>query len=277
MSEFIPWHAPWTHRAVIVLLMGIGLYLAWRMGWRGRRLGYPACPRCLYDLRETAAGKPCPECGYSKDKRLKRWPLKRSIVRSLPGLILALTLPTLIVIHHTREHGAGYWLRWGPGYWLFGWEHTGGEQLGPFTLDWYADRRYTHATRLQIQPGGIELTGYGLYMWEPVNHGQDITGNGKPDLLLYQHTGGNSSAYKLYELDDGRVYEILSFAGQPSHVEDADGDGVWEYYTTTYSGSGHRPEDYKMQRLDKLVQDPTHYERWLLEPLESEERGAVTE
>lgn len=264
MSDLIPWYAPWTHRGIIFLLALAGLYLAWRMGWRRRRLGYPACRRCLYDLRETPEGTPCPECGHVSKKRRTRQPLRRCAAASLPGLLLATALPVFIIARHTHRYGGEYWLVWGPGYWLFGIEQVGTHQHGPFVLKWYQDRRryiggsYGH---LIIEPGGMRFE-QSWYGWEVMNAGQDITGDGKPDLLLSEHTGGSSFAYVLVELHEGAVNESLRLSGQPSHCEDADGDGIWEYYTTTRSGSGLQPEDYKMQRLDKLIQDPKDLKPW---------------
>ena len=101
-----------------------------------------------------------------------------------------------------------------------------------------------------------------MYIWAPQTKGEDITGDGTADLLLCEHTGGNSFGYMLLELTDGGLRETLRLSGQPSHCEDADGDGVWEYYTTSFSGTGHRPQDYKMQRLDRLTQDQHRFEPW---------------
>ena len=98
-----------------------------------------------------------------------------------------------------------------------------------------------------------------------MNAGQDITGNGKPNLLLVEHTGGNSFGYVLFEFDNDQVREILRLAGCPSDCADKDGDGIWEYYR--YAGVGSSSPDFHLtQTLDKLVDNPTVFERWMPAP-----------
>ena len=170
MSDLIPCGTRLGRTGALIVLLGlIGLWLMYRMVWRYRGRTGPRCPRCQYDLRATGDAAGCPECGDLPKKPGKRLARRPRYWRLLPGLLIAIALPLFIVVRHTHHRGAGYWLRWGPGYWVFGQEHTGTDHLGPFTLDWCQDRRsYGAEKKLIIQPSNIELTGYSFYMWQPL-------------------------------------------------------------------------------------------------------------
>ena len=155
-------------------------------------------------------------------------------MRSMPGLFIALALPAAIVAHHTYQYGSSYWLRWGPGYWLFGWRHYETIQVGQFTLEYYVDRQDIAYTKLIVKPGDFVLE---TSSWHPRNKGEDINGDGIPDLLLSRSAGTDYVDYKMLSLEDQGVREIFTVMSllMELQIQDSDGDGIWEYHAVTWT------------------------------------------
>lgn len=222
---------------------------------RGLR-GYPLrdalrCPRCHY-LMIGAPSLRCPECGH-----LARDPAELFIRRRQPGVIaLALLLALLCAAPLASALLARLGRAGGP-RWVLAQELT----VAGLTIR-ALDDTLGYGRRVEIYDAGGELQfalaggmlGIGadpLAGGPQYGIGDDLTGDGTPDLLISEYTGGAHccSNYYVLSLHTGGPVELLArIAGWHGGAEfrDLDGDGTPEavlrdwsfaYWNTSFAGS----------------------------------------
>lgn len=181
MSDLLPFFAPYAGWVAIALAGATGLFLAQRKG---------------------------------------------AVWSRILGVLLACALPATAITLRTAQHGPGYWLRYGPGYWLSPLVLVRTEIHGPFTVYFYQDRReWEMRQQVRISPGQYRIDGTaGIYAWEVSQpegstdrrSGQDLTGDGRPDLILSAHVGGASQRFHLYSLSSQGQVVLVEAHRTPS-------------------------------------------------------------
>ncbi|MCA9285761.1 MAG: hypothetical protein KDA22_11125 [Phycisphaerales bacterium] len=203
MGSAAPFNALWLVGAIVLALpvLGAGAWLL-RWGLRDRGRGRRRCPKCWYDM-SGIAGLRCPECGHEVAQERQ---LHRRHIRWVPtglGLLLVLA-PVFAVLGPV-----GYRLGWHYAF-LPKWRVTKRIDLGvaivevqevrnPRAKDF---RRRVVVTRdgermLVLEGFYFELGGATTAMaTDPtrIGLGEDITGDGLPDLIVQAPTGGSGGA-----------------------------------------------------------------------------------
>lgn len=183
-----------------------------------------------------ATGLQCPECGHTVRhageffRTRRRWRL--AILSTLTAL-------------GTPGYGMGV-RRWDDLALaiLPRWQSAGEQQIGPYMLELSVDRRAQRPMRVRIlRDGEPEFTLRGWYLGvgakaaegaQAVGVGEDITGEGIPNLILTEWTGGAHCCwrYHVFSLDpeDGPRVLTVIHAGHSDEApfQDLDGDGRLE-------------------------------------------------
>ncbi len=254
MSDLIPWFAPWSGRFLVGAIVFASLVA---MGWslRRRRLLSPHCPHCGYSLTGAVSSR-CPECGRTSTSALKHRGTRRWRLAGV-CLLVALGVPALVAARRMRQYGWDYYLTFGPGHYFF----------GAFTVDRVAVdgqsvriigdrsprvREQTLEVRSRALTDRISsvywFLGDTLAGGGTIGRGEDITGNGRPNVVVREFSGGAHccTTYHVYEVSpQGVLTQIARIDAQDGGgFEDRDGDGfpefilpdwTWAYELTCYA------------------------------------------
>lgn len=242
--------APLMTSWAVMAVGAVGVLAGVRGFWWDRSRGRPRCPRCWY-LMIGAPSPRCPECGHvaSRPKDLHR--TRRSRTLMVLGALLMPGLPAgLIWPYGDRIVDA---LR--PRY-----LRLQGLPLGRYSVVRESDR-LEGGTRVRILLDGrdrIALHGWRLMLGgqcrdgtRTVGVGDDITGDGVPDLIVHDFSGGAHccSTYYVFELNTSSgPLPLATLYGEHGGFafEDLDGDGAVEcigadwtfaYWNTCYASS----------------------------------------
>lgn len=165
--------------------------------------------------------------------------MRRSWLIAILGLLITISLPGYVIHRRVRSYGWEYYLRLYPMYAFFHTVHTEHAEVGPFTVDFYKDRRLDGPAWLIINPGGLRVDSirHPILAWhlEEMNGPErpndvDINGNGLPNLVLNCHTGADRFAYTVFELRDKDCVLIFEIEGSSSSIRDDDQDGIYEFF-----------------------------------------------
>jgi hypothetical protein len=176
-------------------------------------------------------------------------------------LILASALPAFVITRRVRQFGWDYYLTYGPGYWMFPTVLEQSQTVAGFDVRVERDRRELYGEKImQVRWGGDDVfkeTGDHWYIGgyvrgdgRAVEVGQDMTGNGIPDLILQETPEGAHppSTFHILELRPGDAQLIATIHGVSDlgNIRDVDGDGTFEivaydstfaYWNTYYAAS----------------------------------------
>lgn len=289
MSDLMPWLAPWSGRLLALLLFTAGLAITYRALFRKSRDGRPRCPKCQYDL--TGGVSPvCPECGYARIRRDRPGRPPRRYLLALVGLVIAFALPTYVVQRRVRQYGWKYYTTYGPFYYFWPTKERQRFEIGEYVFTVAEDRRPTYiaTTRLAFRGSTVwEMTGdfyvdygdreFGL----KVDPGDDITGNGVPDLVAWNYSGGAHccETFTIFELhpDGPRLLADIASGNSSVDFEDLDDDGDLEailrddtfaYWNACYAASpmprvvlSYNGSEYAPD-LNLMAADPPPPEVW---------------
>lgn len=233
MSDLLPWFMPWSGRALVLVSMVAGFLIA-RAGWRGSRIRAPQCPQCGYG-QIGAESSTCPECGHSVVRG--PYPYRPFCTFGLVaiGLMVAVSLPVYVGQERIREFGWDYYLRLEPFYSIFGQPVLREQERGPFTVTIRQDRRgRTKQTHIRAGDKTADKSGWHwpIYAWriDPSvryeNDGRDLNSNGRPNLVMTRHHGGNTDIFRIYELIGNGVKPILEVRGSPGWIEGPGANGM---------------------------------------------------
>ncbi len=255
MSDLIYWYAPWSGRLLvgaIVLLALVGS--GWALLWR-RRLKSPHCPHCGYSMTAATSTR-CPECGGSSTlvqqlRGRRRWRL------ALGFMAIAIVVPGLVAARRIRQYGWDYYLTFGPGHYFFGHYTLDRVAVNGVNVRVIGDRsRLVRDQQLEIRSSQSTNTTNGVHWFigdsavngSPVGRGEDITGDGRPNIVIREYSGGAHccTTYVLYEVwPTGVISELTRLDAQNGGgFEDRDGDGfpefilpdwTWAYELTCYA------------------------------------------
>jgi hypothetical protein len=224
-----------------IALAAVSLLGVWLAAWaiygdpaRGRR----RCPTCWYDMSGTPASRRCPECGHAceEEKDLLR-PRRRRFLATI-GIFLAFTPGAWALVATGIERGWHY-------YFLSTWKAISALQSGPFTIevreirnpnapDWTRQARITRDGRSIFALDSFYPSIGQRLPDRVIGRGEDLTGNGLPDFIIRDDTGGSGcfGASWLIELDASQPRSGLTLIGMFDYCgrfEDVDGDGVVEF------------------------------------------------
>jgi len=190
MSDLLPWMAPWSGRLLTLLAVVLGLGLI-VASWRDRH-------RVLW---------------------------------CMVGLIVMCSVPGYVWYRRVQDYGWKYPLRIEPLYSWFGRWESARERHGDFVVTWTEDaRRPGEVASVRVEPGGEALDGAPhIYAWRVHCGDVDVNGDGREDLVLVRHVGGNTDVYRVYELIEGRATLLREASGSSIRLEDSDADGVYEF------------------------------------------------
>lgn len=288
----------WVVYAIGGVVTAVGAWVTWRGLVADRWRGVPRCPKCWYNMI-GAEGLRCPECGHAcrraRDllRTRRRW---RSVAA---GGLMALALPAA-------------WLGGNYGQWVLRrilpqWKVVERIELGRFVVERSLARwdDFHAGARVRVYGDGrlvSEMRGYILHVGDSsgpvVGRGEDLNGDGMPDLLIYEYTGGAHccSNYYFYALDSEfglRALDRIEAEHGDVRFADLDGDGTNEmttqdwtfaYWHTSFAGSP-APEVVLRWRGGRCVVAPELMERpasdaaefagWVERTLTEEENAAA--
>jgi len=246
VSDLLPFWEPWAGRVLTLLVVAAGLTLVvFGTRWRRPAVGRPPrCRRCRYNLTGIGDTDPCPECGRVTPAD-RRWFGRRRWAVAAVGLAIAIGMPSYVVHRRVSVYGWEYYLWLRPLYDVFPYTTQFGPRavsaVGRVRIVFQSDRRYARLmygmpegrpwTRVLVLVGGrrvgIIAPDHPYNLCVPperimhagglVRNGQDIDGNGLPDLFINITDGGNSDFSvhtEHYEIEDGAiVHRSTAFAG----------------------------------------------------------------
>lgn len=240
----------WLSAAAITA--GGGMLVWWGL-LADRSSGVPRCPRCWYNMT-GAPNLRCPECGHAARRARDLHHTRRRWAAALPGALLALAPPLAWV--GARNQQALLRRVLPP------WKTCERLELGRFVVvrsraRWDDDP--AARARVRVWYGSqlaLTMTGYSLDVGAggdagTVGRGDDLNGDGVPDLLIAEFTGGAHccSVYHFFTLDDDvglRPLSTIDAGHGLLEFADLDGDGVRElktqdwtfaYWNTSFAGS----------------------------------------
>jgi hypothetical protein len=247
MSDLVPWWAPWSGRALVAAAILAALAVAiW--GLRRRRSATPRCGRCRYDLTGLAQLR-CPECGWlaRHADEAQRGPRRWRVV--ILALLAACALPVYVAAKRTKQYGWDYYLTFGPGHYFFGWQTVDEVRVGAARVSVLRDRSPLASERmLKIRFGGgrpdqvirewrWEL-GVTLDDGTRIGRGDDVTGDGRPDIIAVANSGGAHccATYHVFELaPDGLTQIAVIEAQHGGGFEDVNHDRIPEFVTPDWT------------------------------------------
>jgi len=163
--------------------------------------------------------------------------------RATACVFVALLLPIWVVIRRTHQYGWEYYLTFGPGHFLFGRQTTASLTIDGVEMRVIRDRSPTVFLKI------AEVRGHELH-WTTddahfeigatlqdettiIGRGEDITGNGVPDLILTAYSGGAHCCYTffIFEIEaPGRFREVAAIhASHGGRFEDVNADGAMDF------------------------------------------------
>jgi len=235
---------------VTVIALG-GLLLVWWALFGDRLWREPRCPKCWYSMI-GATGLRCPECGYTAKgsadlhRRHRRWRW------ACLGLLVALFVPSIVYgVRHKDELLLAI---------LPAWKFESEQQIAGYTIRLYSDRRETRPIQARVLKDGermLTVVGWDVSIGEEsedgpqiIGIGEDITGDGVPNLILHEYSGGLHccSTHYILALDQDMFWPVATINAEhsPATFEDLDGDGVLEirmydwtfaYWRVSYAAS----------------------------------------
>ena len=283
----------WLLIAACALIVLGGLALAaWGL-WGDRARGRKRCGKCWYDLPpEAAEGTRCPECGFValRDRDCTRG--RRKCWAVIAGVLIAI-LGAAPLIGPERARRAAL-------LFLPTWKVTARHALGPYTVLELEAR-----DALAIPPRMVEVRHNGAVVWRlrsfyptvggvslapggQVRHigiGTDITGDGRPDLLITDPNPGtgqfaNQYLFTLAAKDEGPTLLPLAVIPYSGAWQEPPTDAAWTfaaadrtfaYWWTTGAGSPYptvilawKGDHYAPdeQAMRKPAPDPTQIAAW---------------
>lgn len=247
----------WLILGAVALIALLGAWLTWRALFADRARGRPRCPRCWYSMH-LAPTLRCPECGtLAKDQRAllrtrRRWPL------GLLGLVLLLGPGLAVGLTRYRQPILNFVL---PRWWC-----VRSQVIAGYTVRLYQDRStgWGRPMQLRISAQGttyvtiedqvVELGAADSSGQVRVGIGQDINGDGVPDLVVTQFSGGAHCcfSYSIVSLEPSaaRVVGFVPAEDGGAAFVDLNGDGMVELrvqesafrYWNTYFAASPAPE-----------------------------------
>lgn len=261
LSDLISWMAPWSGRVLVGAVVLLGMACVW-WGMRRRRSASPQCGRCGYSFTGLSSRR-CPECGWTARTERETMIGSRRWWLVVIGLVIALSMPTFVVVRRTKQYGWTYYRSFGPGHYFFGTYTIEQITLGKGRVRIVGDYSPTvDDVMLEVRTGrkgerivietvsgmlrmrlGTSQIGGGL-----IGRGDDITGNGRPNIIAELDSRGGDCCltYYVFELGpDGTLNEIAVLtADYNGGFKDIDGDGIpefvvvdktWAYKLTCYA------------------------------------------
>ena len=186
-------------------------------------------------------------------------PSQRRFLLGLAGvfLLIALGVPALVAARRMRQYGWDYYLTFGPGHFFFGTSTLDRVTIDGQSVRVIGDRspdviEQTLEVRSSASTNLIQsidwMLGDKLSDGRTFGRGEDITGNGRADIVVREFTGGAHccTTYRIYEISaEGILTEIARIdAENGGGFEDRDGDGfpefilpdwTWAYELTCYA------------------------------------------
>ncbi len=259
MSDLMPWMAPWSGRILALLLFVAGLTMTCRALFPSKPDGRPRCPKCWYDLT-GGISQTCPECGHTPIRRDRPGKIRRHYKTALLSLLFAIALPLFVVQRRVRVYGWVYYTYYGPIYYFSPMKQIAHHRINEVTFGIYSDRRdWNYDTICRIKSGSntlYELTDYRIELGarlpddSHIGMGEDITDDGRPNVIITTYSGGAHccTEHILFDIQDGSANEIARIT--PAHgnadFTDIDGDGDLEvslhdwtfaYWNTSFASS----------------------------------------
>lgn len=224
----------------------LAAFVAMVLALRRQRLKSPHCPHCAYSLT-GAVSERCPECGKTSTSAMKyrgtrRWRLAGVF------LFVAVLVPSLVAARRIRQYGWDYYLTFGPGHYFFGTYTIDRVRIDGQGVRVIGDRAPSpsHGTLEVTSAGSIEkIEGWHWWLGEMladrtiIGRGADITGNGRPNIIALEHSGGAHccTTYYIFEIaPEGQLTQIARIDAQNGGgFEDRDGDEFPEFVLPDWS------------------------------------------
>lgn len=235
MSDLILWGQPWSGRLLVAVMCLAGLACLYRALFADRSRGCPRCPRCWYNMT-GASSSACPECGFEAGSTAEHHRTRRHWRLAIIGLLIATSLPAYTAHRRISMYGWDYYLRLQPLYTFFPHRLIKTYQEGDFTIDVYRDRRGQYSPELaRIRHRGrllLEETCEWRFAIESPFVYQNATGNGRPNIVLHDWSGGAHCCFTMYIYEmEGTTLRLIGKVdgahGKPG-FEDVDGNGRME-------------------------------------------------
>lgn len=239
MSDLIHWYAPWSGRLLVgVIVLAALIGCAWSL--RRRRLKSPHCPHCGYSLTRAVSDR-CPECGgTSSTAQQHRGPRRWRLAGVF--LLVVVGVPALVAARRMRQYGWDYYLTFGPGHYFFGTYTIDRVRIDGQSVRVVGDRAPGPSNgTLEVKSVGSteKIDGWHWSLGEVladrtiIGRGADITGNGRPNIIAQEYSGGAHCCitYYIYEVSpQGVLTQIARIEAQNGgSFEDRDGDGFPEF------------------------------------------------
>ena len=250
------------------LAMLVGGWLIWWSVFRDRSKGRRRCPRCWYDMSAVGQQRRCSECGHLAATEHDMLRTRRKWRWAFLGLMLVVAIPGWLGLRFAVQRGWHYACL--PKWKTLSDQTVAGVKIellevrNPRAADWGRVARLSINGEVQVQiPGfyfeigsggnaGAGSKRYGL--------GDDVTGDGSPDLVVVENSGGSgcSMITYIFEMQGPsrrlRPWGCLPWCGR---FEDVDGDGRPEFvvgdpsyaYVWTSGADSPNPEVILRSRL----------------------------
>ncbi|UCD75272.1 MAG: hypothetical protein JSV91_15995 [Phycisphaerales bacterium] len=243
-----------------------GLCLAWWALLRDRPRGRPRCPFCWYDMRGIESLR-CPECGCEVLNRSSLFRTRRRWRIGMMGLLIAACSIGFATHRHGRSAG---WFDFLLPEWVVYREQTvHGFRVQKMGLrdqadpDWRSVLRIDRDGKTVFEIDGLhtDIGGRGeAYNSPRIGLGEDITGNGVPNLVITKSTGSKGLLWQMVlellpdsHYEDVRPVALLDGSG---HFQDLTGDGYPEFI------AADRSSYYRFATCEAAAASPTVVLEW---------------
>ena len=205
----------------------------------------------------------CPECGHQARTKPEMHRTRRRKAPAALGFVIAGSLPSFMLYQHAVQAGWVYLL-------LPKWKVLSSAQVRGFSVQSLEVRNPSAkdwSRKLRIQRQGdtlLEIPGFYFTIGAPVisnnvkktiGLGDDITGDGTPNLVIIEDFGGSGCMMTVYVFgldasNPGPGLWPIAVLHNCGRFEDVDGDGKYEFiagentyaYEWTSGGDSPRPE-----------------------------------